>query len=247
MATSAPHPVGILPSQSLEQLMADGSIRLAQPAGAKQIQPASMDVRLGFRVYRVRASFLPGRGRTVAEQLERLSSDVISLEGEGERAFCAGADISQFGDNRSGADAVAHYDKAVEAGNRALAAGASARDFDPAVVGWPATSNKSLIDTASPARGGNGAPADSARSAAAALSVAQASNLRKNTCSQDGPSAAASEALSNSLALIRPLRKAQAASCRSRTSRSPERWLAASCWPVMPGSKDPNAILFGFI
>jgi enoyl-CoA hydratase/carnithine racemase len=45
----------------------------------------------------------------------------ISLEGEGERAFCAGADISQFGDNRSGADAVAHYDKAVEAGNRALA------------------------------------------------------------------------------------------------------------------------------
>ena len=45
----------------------------------------------------------------------------ISLEGEGERAFCAGADISQFGNNRSGADAVAHYDKAVEAGNRALA------------------------------------------------------------------------------------------------------------------------------
>ena len=69
MATSAPHPVGILPSQSLEQLMADGSIRLAQPAGAKQIQPASMDVRLGFRVYRVRASFLPGPGQTVADRL----------------------------------------------------------------------------------------------------------------------------------------------------------------------------------
>ena len=62
---------------------------------------------------------------SLPELLARAEQDpnivCISLEGERERAFCAGADISQFGDNRSGADAVAHYDKAVEAGNRALA------------------------------------------------------------------------------------------------------------------------------
>lgn len=46
---------------------------------------------------------------------------VIVLEGDGERAFCAGADISQFGAARTGDEAVASYDRAVEAGNRAVA------------------------------------------------------------------------------------------------------------------------------
>jgi enoyl-CoA hydratase/carnithine racemase len=45
---------------------------------------------------------------------------VIALTGAGERAFCAGADISQFGAKRSGETAVAAYNAAVAAGNAAL-------------------------------------------------------------------------------------------------------------------------------
>ncbi len=49
---------------------------------------------------------------------------LITLRGEGRRAFCAGADISQFGEKREGAAAVAAYDRAVSAGNAALAGSA---------------------------------------------------------------------------------------------------------------------------
>lgn len=45
---------------------------------------------------------------------------VITLEGAGEKAFCAGADISQFGDKRTGTEATRAYDAAVAAGNEAL-------------------------------------------------------------------------------------------------------------------------------
>ena len=48
-----------------------------------QLQPASLDLRLGAKAYRVRASFLPGRSRTVAEQLTSLSTAAIDLEDEG--------------------------------------------------------------------------------------------------------------------------------------------------------------------
>jgi enoyl-CoA hydratase/carnithine racemase len=49
---------------------------------------------------------------------------VIAVTGAGDRAFCAGADISQFGEKRSSVDAVAAYDRAVTAGNAALAGAA---------------------------------------------------------------------------------------------------------------------------
>ncbi|MGL4291539.1 MAG: enoyl-CoA hydratase [Phreatobacter sp.] len=45
---------------------------------------------------------------------------VIVLQGAGEKAFCAGADISQFGARRTGEDAVKAYDKAVAAGMAAV-------------------------------------------------------------------------------------------------------------------------------
>ncbi len=47
---------------------------------------------------------------------------LIALSGEGEKAFCAGADISEFGNVRTGEAAVAAYSAAVEAANTALAA-----------------------------------------------------------------------------------------------------------------------------
>ena len=45
-----------------------------------QIQPASLDLRLGAKAYRVRASFLPGRDKTVEEQLDELKDDEINIE-----------------------------------------------------------------------------------------------------------------------------------------------------------------------
>jgi enoyl-CoA hydratase/carnithine racemase len=44
----------------------------------------------------------------------------IVIEGEGDKAFCAGADISQFGEKRTGAEASLAYDGAVSAGVHAL-------------------------------------------------------------------------------------------------------------------------------
>ncbi len=44
-----------------------------------QIQPASLDLRLGEVAYRVRASFLPGPRTTVAERIEELKLHEISL------------------------------------------------------------------------------------------------------------------------------------------------------------------------
>jgi len=59
---------GILPSQAIEALIAGGAITLAEPLLANQLQPASLDLRLGAVAYRVRASFLPGPGTRVADK-----------------------------------------------------------------------------------------------------------------------------------------------------------------------------------
>jgi len=60
---------GILPSQTIRSLINTGAIRLAAEPAPGQIQPASLDLRLGERAYRVRASFLPGRGRRIEDRL----------------------------------------------------------------------------------------------------------------------------------------------------------------------------------
>jgi dCTP deaminase len=70
---------GILPAQAIRQLMADGGLRLDAPIGAKQLQPASLDLRLGAVAYRVRASFLPGPGRRVHDVLDDIRLHTIDL------------------------------------------------------------------------------------------------------------------------------------------------------------------------
>jgi dCTP deaminase len=62
------HERGVLPSQMLRQFVAQEYITAAQPVQDVQIQPSSIDLRLGAKAYRVRASFLP-RGRTVQDRL----------------------------------------------------------------------------------------------------------------------------------------------------------------------------------
>jgi dCTP deaminase len=70
---------GILPSQAIEGLIEDGQVKLVEPLLEKQLQPASLDLRLGTIAYRVRASFLPGRGEKVGAKLDDLQMHTISL------------------------------------------------------------------------------------------------------------------------------------------------------------------------
>jgi dCTP deaminase len=73
-------PAGILPVQAIRRLIAAGQVRLGEPIAGDQLQPASLDLRLGARAYRVRASFLPGPGRTVSDKLSALQLHAIELE-----------------------------------------------------------------------------------------------------------------------------------------------------------------------
>ncbi|MEM7747548.1 MAG: 2'-deoxycytidine 5'-triphosphate deaminase [Pseudomonadota bacterium] len=70
---------GILPAQALKALIEQGKIALAEPLGAKQLQPASLDLRLGTSAFRVRASFLPGPGIEVQERIDALALHKIDL------------------------------------------------------------------------------------------------------------------------------------------------------------------------
>jgi dCTP deaminase len=73
------HAAGILPDGEIAALFADGALSAARPLAGDQIQPASLDLRLADTAWRVRASFLPGRGRTVRDKLERLKLHEFSL------------------------------------------------------------------------------------------------------------------------------------------------------------------------
>jgi dCTP deaminase len=70
---------GIVPSQGIVRMIASGQIVLAEPAAETQVQPASLDLRLGPVAYRVRASFLPKPGGRVQSKLDDLALHTISL------------------------------------------------------------------------------------------------------------------------------------------------------------------------
>lgn len=70
---------GVLASQQLRAMIADGRISAPNAILPEQVQPASLDLRLGSTAYRVRASFLSGAGRTVAERLDELEMHRIDL------------------------------------------------------------------------------------------------------------------------------------------------------------------------
>lgn len=78
-AESPPFPSGIWPAQRLEQAIARGEIRIAGRPDEDQVQPASLDLRLGEEGWRIPASFLPGRGATVADRLARLGAERLDL------------------------------------------------------------------------------------------------------------------------------------------------------------------------
>ena len=78
-ARSLPSHTGILPSQVIKELIRSREIFALREVTPDQIQPASLDLRLGAKAHRVRASFLPGPQRSVAETTAEFSLHEIDL------------------------------------------------------------------------------------------------------------------------------------------------------------------------
>ena len=70
---------GVLPDTAIKALVADGAIAADLPVTAEQIQPASLDLRLGNVAYRMRASFLSGQGRRVTDRLAEFEMHRMAL------------------------------------------------------------------------------------------------------------------------------------------------------------------------
>ena len=77
------HATGILPAHGIRNMIRDQQIWAVngQKSGVldDQIQPASLDLRLGDTAYRIRASFLPGVSGQVMQKLEKLAFHKIDL------------------------------------------------------------------------------------------------------------------------------------------------------------------------
>ncbi len=73
------HSTGILPDRAIRRLIRNREIRSASDITDRQIQPASIDLRLGECAYRVRASFLPSENATVEEKIAQLGMQEFDL------------------------------------------------------------------------------------------------------------------------------------------------------------------------
>ena len=70
---------GILPWQEIKRLVQVGRISASPEVSDSQLQPASLDLRLGQEAYRVEASFLRGRSATLLTKVQELLVDKIDL------------------------------------------------------------------------------------------------------------------------------------------------------------------------
>lgn len=70
---------GILPESQLQVAFDRGQISVQEPLLEGQIQPASLDLRLGRRAWRIQASFLPGLGQTVMDKIDKFSMYELDL------------------------------------------------------------------------------------------------------------------------------------------------------------------------
>ena len=70
---------GVVPNQKIQEMIGAGRIAADPPVDPAQIQPASLDLRLGQVAYRVRASFLAGNGRRVIDRLAEFEMHRIDL------------------------------------------------------------------------------------------------------------------------------------------------------------------------
>jgi dCTP deaminase len=72
---------GILPFQAINAMLREHEIWSKAEILADQVQPASIDLRLGPVAYRVRASFLPGPDSTVLDKMQDLDAYPIDISG----------------------------------------------------------------------------------------------------------------------------------------------------------------------
>jgi len=70
---------GVLPNQTIEKMIADNQIAATRAILPAQIQPASLDLRLGSVAYRVRASFLAGQDGRVSDRLRDFEMHRVDL------------------------------------------------------------------------------------------------------------------------------------------------------------------------
>jgi dCTP deaminase len=71
---------GLFPRQQIRLMIQRKMIASIAEIDDAQLQPASLDLRLGSKAFRIRASFLPGRNRTVQSQLDDIQYDEIALD-----------------------------------------------------------------------------------------------------------------------------------------------------------------------
>lgn len=82
--TARAAPAGILVDEELARLFGSAfrPVPGAAPIAREQVQPASLDLRLGPLAHRIRAGFLPER-ISIEDRLGELSTSAVSLEGAG--------------------------------------------------------------------------------------------------------------------------------------------------------------------
>jgi len=74
-----PRRAGVLASQEIKELIRNGKLRSTVDVTADQIQPASIDLRLGTIAYQVEASFLPSRSSLVSAKIRDLKKAELDL------------------------------------------------------------------------------------------------------------------------------------------------------------------------
>ena len=75
----APFSTGVFPCQHIWGLVRNKQVTAAEPFADDQVQPASLDLRLGAVAHRLQASFLPGAHAKVESKLEALSTARLDL------------------------------------------------------------------------------------------------------------------------------------------------------------------------
>ena len=78
-SSSASDDIGILSAKQLADAIEYGHISAQQPITDAQIQPASLDLRLGRKCWRIQASFLPGHGQTVQSKIDQFAMYELDL------------------------------------------------------------------------------------------------------------------------------------------------------------------------
>lgn len=71
--------IGVRSDRQIDAMLASGAIAVDAPVADGQLQPASLDLRLGGVAYRVRASFLAGHGQSVADRIDEFEMHRIDI------------------------------------------------------------------------------------------------------------------------------------------------------------------------